>query len=197
MLKYALSLLSFLMATALSAQKDSVKKEFEKRISEEDFPAAALQAAQPFLENAQRVRYFKEFSNKGISYEMEVKNSGRKFSIEFFENGDLMDVEELVRLADLPENARNKICGHFCGNYRRHRIFRVQRQFSGRDSEAVLRVALSGNLAQATIKYELEADVNGGEQNERLGPYQFLFDKNGNLLEIKRIELRDTDNIVF
>lgn len=196
MIRRLAAVLLLLIPLAGSAQDDDVKKEYEESVEPTEIPARALELAEPFLQQGRDTRYYREFTEDGEFYEIKLEYKGRRLSIEFHDDGSLYDIEELIDIDELPDKIEDNIEEYFEDTYRRHRITRQQRQYSGDDENEVIRKVLENKPRGLTIKYELEADVIGGEE-DRFGPYEFLFDDKGRLENSREIELRATDNVTY
>lgn len=183
-----------LATSALLAQE--VKREFEKSITRDEVPAKALEIAAPMIEDADNLRYFYEQNTGGEFYEIKLLRENRYFSIEFYQDGRLMDIEELVPLGDIREEARELIQSYFEENFRRYRLTRIQIQYSDDLPDRVVRGVMNKNTDDLRIRYEIEAIVKGGEE-DLFGPYEFLFDEKGELLNSREIEERATDNVRY
>ena len=182
----------------LQAYGQGVKNEVEISISREQMPEKALKLLEPVLAEARRARFYRETDGEQVSYESKVRWKGHQYSIEFREDGTLMDVEKLVRYGSLPDNVRKALNERLDREFGKYKVRRTQVQYSGGQSglsDAEVLQSLGrpepGNL---TVRYELEVDAI---TPPNLGAHELLFDPDGNLLERREIVRRSLDNILY
>lgn len=172
----------------------SVKNEGETSIKSSEMPASALSLIKQFWKDHKKADFYREFDGEKISYEAKLYRDGYQYSIEFDKNGLLEDVEQLIEFNEIPGVLRNTITEEINQQYTKHRITRVQRQFStkNRDEEDIIEKVLEGNFDDLTIRYELEIEA---QNKEELGTFELLFNHNGQLIQKRKILRRSLDNI--
>ena len=117
-----------------------------------------------------------------------------------------MDIEILKELNELPKDIQEKILQYFQSNYKKHQLVRIQIQYNREeeyeegeleidDDEEYLEEFLEMDIEDLIIKYEIEAEVVD-EKNER-GFFEFLFDDEGKIEQIKKIIKRTDDNVLY
>jgi hypothetical protein len=182
----------------MQAQAQDVKDEVETSISREEMPEKALTLLEPILAEARKARFYRETDGEQVSYESKVKWKGHQYSIEFKEDGSLLDAEKLVRYRSLPREVREAVHGRIEKEFGRHRVRRTQVQFSagrpGVSDQELIEMLGRSEPGPATVRYELEVDVMAPPH---LGAYELLFDPDGNLLERRQIVRRSLDNILY
>lgn len=192
-LRYVLGVLLMAGACgqALTAQ---YKYEKEERIAEDEVPEQALD----FLEEIQPTRkdkWYREQNLDGEAIEVKLKRNGERYSIKFDTEGELIDVEKLIKWRDIPEETRDEIDEEWEEFFERRRIEKIQIHYKD-DAENLIRFIQSpeGAPLESPIYYEIV--VKGKTE----GPYQlyeFLFDEEGEKVEMSRILTRRTDNMEF
>ena len=174
------------------------KVEVEKRIPQNKMPDESIKLIEPFLEDAKMIRFYLESGGGEISYEAKFSWKGKKLSIEFFENGSLMDIEQLIQLQEIKTGVREEITEFLSENYAKYRITRIQRQFSAEEPDEegseVIEEFMENDWDDLTIRYEIVAEVLN---EDVIGPYEFLFDRKGKLIEKRKIIRRSSDNILY
>lgn len=182
----------------LQARAQDVKDEVETSISREEMPERALSLLEPILSGARKARFYRETNGDLVSYESKVKWQGHQYSIEFTEDGSLLDAEKLVRYGSLPREVREAVHARIEKEFGRHRVRRTQVQFSagrpGVSDQELIGMLGRSEPGPATVRYELEVDVMAAPH---LGAYELLFDPDGNLLEQRKIVRRSLDNILY
>jgi hypothetical protein len=105
------------------------KQEMERPITRRDMPEEAIQLLEPFLENVRQVRFHQESDGEQMSYEAKFVWQQKTLSIEFFNNGKLMDIEQLIPFQEVEKSARKEIKSFFKHNFHRHRITKTRDNF--------------------------------------------------------------------
>lgn len=166
------------------------KQEVETTIKKAEMPAAALNLLNQFWNDEKKADFYREFDGVSVSYEVKFVHNKHLLSIEFNEQGLLQDIEQLIEFDEIPENTGTAIKSYLNDQYTKFKVTRVQQQFSG--GEDLAKRYLEDNLGQLTIRYELGVEA---QNKEELGAFEFLFNKNGQLLQKRRIVRRSLDNI--
>ena len=190
--------LGILNATTSSWAQAPVKQEVEVSIKSNQMPGDATRLLADWLAHARRVRFYRETDGNQVSYEIKMKRKGRWYSVEFYEDGSLMDIEQLIRYQALPAHIRRVIDEYLTQSYDHHRARRVQKQYSAKakheSDEAVLKALEQDNEKELTIRYELVVDVR---RDSEVGSYELLFDDQGNFLQERKIVRRSLDYILY
>lgn len=189
MKKLIFLLLLFLAVLQLSAQ---TKYEHESKISFENVPEKARLFVSKIIQS-KKVKWYKEQSNYGISFEAKSKFKGENYSIEFDKNGNIEDVEIENSWNILPEITQQNIKSSLNSTFKKHKIRKIQIQFSGEEKD-LINYFNSGIKNNITIKYEI---VLKGKTDSGKHLYEFLFNHNGQLESTSKIVFRNTDNIEF
>ncbi len=187
-----ITLLLLCLPSAVAGQE--LKREYEKSIRKSAMPAPALELAKVFLEEGERIRYYFEHNGDTVFYEIKLWWQGRHLSIEFTSAGELIDIEELLEMEAVESHTATAIQRYFEGKFKRHHIDRFQKQYSSAQAAKVLAAIQKGEFDGVAINYEVEANVKG---DDWFGPYEFLFDDQGNLQKTRKIEKRASDNLRY
>ncbi|HET8866235.1 MAG TPA: hypothetical protein VFM80_11105 [Gracilimonas sp.] len=167
------------------------KQEVETSINKSEIPAEALSILNQFWNDEKKADFYREFDGQSVSYEAKFKLDNYLHSIEFDENGTLLDIELLINFDEISENTGNAIKSYLNDQYTKFRITRVQRQYSS-DEDDLTELFLQKEFDDLTIRYELEVEA---QNKEELGAFEFLFNKNGQLIRKREIVRRSLDNI--
>ena len=182
----------------LPARGQGVKNEVEISIAREQMPQKALALLEPVLAGARKVRFYRETDGEQASYESKLKWKGDFYSIEFEEDGSLLNAEKLVRYRSLPDGVRKAVNGRLKKEFGRYKVRRTQVQYSGGTSglsdTEVLKSLGRPEPGDVTVRYELEVDALASSNP---GAYELLFDADGNVLERREIVRRSLDNILY
>ena len=182
----------------LQAHAQDIKNEVETSIAREQMPEKALKLLEPVLAEARKARFYRETNGDQVSYEGKLKWKGNFYSIEFGEDGALLDVEKLVRYGSLPGEVREAVNGRLKKEFGKYKVRRTQVQYSagksGLSDAEVLQSLGRPEPGDVTVRYELEVDAVAPPN---MGAYELLFDGDGNVLERRKIVRRSLDNILY
>lgn len=127
------------------------------RIRKSQFPASALDRASSFLDEAKRVRYYREIDSSGKNFEIKFKKDRLYYSARFNKEGKLQAVEVGISPVDVPGASWEAIEGHLANGFGKYRIVRIGQQYPRAaftsDSET-FRNAFQ-NLLLPEIRYEV------------------------------------------
>jgi hypothetical protein len=205
--KYLLIILTFISLPNISyTQETDVKYEKEEKIKQEEFPKSALELIDTILKKGKRTRYFKDHEEDNYFFEVKTIYRDEKISIKFYKDGSLLDIEILKEFNELSKDIQEKIQQYFQSKYKKHQLVRIQIQYNREveyedgqletdDDEEYLEEFLEMDMEDLIIKYEIEAEVVD-ENNER-GFFEFLFDDEGKIEQIKKIIKRADDNVLY
>ena len=170
MKKYSLVFFVILLGTFGNAQN---KYEREYRIRKTQFPSVALQLIAEKLEDARRIKFYRETDSAKVSYEVKFKKDRLWYSVEFNEQGTLEDIEILIKEVDIPEETFQKITDYLSRSFTKYRIKRIQQQYPSTNEESLDKTIDNAfqNLILPTINYEL---VVGGKKKEGYYEYAIL-----------------------
>lgn len=171
------------------------KYEKESRIKKEAFPKKAYDLISAYLENAKRVRFYQESDSTKKSFEAKFKKGRLHYSVEFNAEGDLEDVEFVIREFDIPEDTWNTIKSYLSSNYPKLRIKKIQQQHPQVDQnpEKTVHEAFQ-NLMLPHINYE----IIFSSKNERgFQSYEALFNAEGNLVNIRKSFPPSYDHVLY
>ncbi len=183
-------LCSLLLGPLVSVAQDKYEREY--RVPMEAVPVMA----RSFVDSCQferRVRWYREESIDGHSFEAKVKEQGRRYSIEFDTLGQIQDVELLSRWNELPALSRSAMEEQLGTLFNRFRLKRIQQQWTG--TRIVLLQAIRGQVAAGIeLRYEL---VVRGRGTDGVQWYEFLFSASGQEERRSAIVFRNTDNLDY
>ena len=95
MKRYRIYLILIGVFIGINVASSQDKQEREHRIRKSQFPEKALEFIQQQLLDAKRIKYYKEIDGAKRSYEVKFKKDRLKYSVEFDEDGNLEDVEDI------------------------------------------------------------------------------------------------------
>ncbi|MFZ5430026.1 MAG: hypothetical protein ACOZDD_07325, partial [Bacteroidota bacterium] len=119
---------------------------------------------------------------------------GTRYSIEFDESGNLLDVEFEINEKMVPEEAMMKISGWLDNRFIRYRIMRIQQQWKGPDTEIQALLTGKGNPEDYPAKYEIKVR---GREGKKTNWYEYLFSDNGEMISEIPVVFRNSDNLDY
>ncbi|MFQ3213980.1 MAG: hypothetical protein ACJAT1_001064 [Marivirga sp.] len=179
----------------LSLAQTKVKIEIEKRIKKEDIPAKILEELMPILASANNIKYYQEQDSFNTFYEVKLKYKGLKISIKYTEGGIFHDLEETIKLSQIPSDAKVSIIGYYSGNAVNYKVKKIQLRYTS-DIANPLENYLQNNGSSFETSYEIEAFLKM-EKDSESGLYEFLFSRQGALLEKRKIKTREADYVLY
>ena len=190
---FALLSLCLLLFVQLGTAQNKYEREY--RIKKSQFPEKALELISTKLEDARRVRFYKETDSTKVSYEAKFKKDRLHYSVEFDEDGVLEDVEILIKSIDIPDDSYSLMTKYLEKKFNRYRIRRMQQQYpvGANPIETTLRNAFQ-NLMLPTIKYELIVSGKGDSGYEQ---FEILFNANGAFEKIRKSLPPNYDHVLY
>ena len=164
----------------LSAQK---KFEKESRIREKDVPTKALE----FIDSSDLKSKIKWYLEEGLnrkSIEAKFKRDKVRYSVEFDTLGNVEDIENEVSWEDLNSQLKDSISLHLKKDCLKHKIVKVQIQYSGSESGLFSKLKRNETNQYLTIKFEIIVKCN---LQNKVELFEYLFNE-----EIGRASCRAT-----
>ena len=170
------------------------KYEKEFRIKAKDVPSSALAFVDSMTFDS-KVKWDKEIGLNDVTIEAKAKFKNERHSIEFSENGIFQDVEIVVKPNQIPFDAFSKISGILSQRHKKHKIEKVQVQYSG-DRNLVLRFLRENrnNTNGITINFEV---VISTKLNGNYIMLEYLFSETGEYVASNQIISKRKDTIDY
>jgi hypothetical protein len=177
MTKKLLHILWLILIGYKSFSQEKFEKEY--RIKENSVPEKAKVFVNKFKFD-KKIKWFAEESQDGKTIEAKSYLEGYKYSIEFLENGNLIDVEKEIEFIELTKSFQQKIKNSLASKYKKFKIKKLQIQHKGNE-EDVLKTILNDNKIKAVlVHYELVVKATKNKESKR---YELLIDRNGVILK--------------
>lgn len=170
-----------------------VKVEKESRIDREEVPEKALNFIES-LGHTSKEKWYSEENLDGKFIEVKMKRLGDRYSIKFSTEGDLVDVERLMKWRQIPEEVAEEILDELEEEFEKLKLEKIQIQFIDDPDAMIAFLNDDGDSDDIETHYEI---VFQGKKDSSYKLYEFLFDVEGQIVERKRILLRNTDNLEF
>lgn len=191
MKKFKLMLLLFIFHFSFFAQQ---KFEKEYRIKSSEAPVKSLQIIKMWNFN-KKVKWFAEESNDGKTFEAKVVFKKYRYSIEFSEEGEILDVEKTVKFDELPIEMQQKIEQNLSKRFKSYSIKKVQIQYSGTES-AMYNQVFKLEKVNEKVKINFEFILKAKKENENAF-YEVLVDVNGAVIKELKFKQESSLNLEF
>jgi hypothetical protein len=189
--KFRILILLFIVHFSLFAQQ---KFEKESRIKSNEVPVKSLQIMNMW-NFKKKVKWFAEESNEGKTFEAKVVYKKHRYSLEFSEEGEILDVEKTVKFTDLAKEIQQKIKQNVSRRFVKYRIKKVQIQYSGSETEIYHKIfQLKKGNEKAKINFEI---VLKGKKEKDYALFEILFDQKGNLIKELKFKEENSLNLEF
>lgn len=195
-------LLMGVSVTAVAQETQAPKREAERSVDRDALPQAALEVLEEVAEVVEGADYYRETDGEAVSFEAKLQARGYLWSVEFFETGGLMNVEQLIPFAEIPRPVRTRIESGLDSLFFNYTLTRIQRQYTPAedDGDDLLEALLERGRdddeeeREALVRYELEVN---GRREDALGAFELTFDADGHLVQQRRIVRRPVDNLLY
>lgn len=195
-MRYRPLILFLALICCLQIQAQQIKHEREHRIRREQFPEAALEALQPYLDEARRLRFYREIDSNHRSFEAKFRIQRLQYSIEFTPEGELEDAEVDIKPVDIPRATWQAIQEHLGTSFGKFHVRKIQQQYPrpAFDSDDATLKAAFQNLLLPEIRYEL---VVQAKTESGVGQFEALYDSEGNILLLRKALPPNYDHVLY
>ena len=194
MSRFKIGFVVMLLSTSLLNAQIKIEREY--RIRKSQFPEKALNYISEKLEDAKRIRYYRETDSTKISYETKFKKDRLWYSVEFDKEGSLEDIEILIKPIDIPDDTFSAIENYLENNFSKYRIRRLQQQYPISDkepAETTIKNAFQ-NLMLPSINYEM---IVAGKKEKSFEQFEVLFDAEGSFISIRKSLPPNYDHVLY
>ena len=188
---YVSVLLLFICGVHKSYTQDKFEKEY--RIKKEAVPKDAV-AFVNALDFKNKIKWYKEESMTGYSYEAKTNHRGIHYSIEFDSLGKIEDIEYKISFADVPAEARKTMESHFTNSFQKWEMVKTQVHLVGTPQALIESIRQGGIPPAVFTKYEL---VVNGRMANKSKLMEYLFTENGHLERTSKIIQKNTDHLAY
>ena len=192
MLKTLISTILLIVSFSFNCNSQ-IKFEQEKRISKSNVPEKALRFVEG-LPLTKKIKWYKEISQDGITIEAKSCHNKNKYSIEFTDQGEIIDIEKKENFKYLENKIKAKINSELDSIFAKYIIKKTQIQYTDLKDEINFIFEESDTENSAEPNYEL---IVRGKDKGIFSTYEITFDHNGVRLKILKVTQRTSDNIEF
>ncbi len=173
-----------------------VKVERERRIKKNQFPETAHDFIKEKLQDAKKIRFYKETDTTKISYKARFKKDKLYYGLGFNESGKLENIVILINKIDIPEDSWALITKLLNEKFNKFKIRKMQQQYhitSHESVETTLNNAFQ-NLLIPSLNYELM--VRGKIQDDR-ADFEILFGAQGDFIKMRESLPVNYDHVLY
>lgn len=194
--KFRFLLLTIMALFQYSLGFSQVKVEREHRIKKNQFPEAAHDFIKDKLNDAKKIRFYKETDTTKITYEAKFKKDKLHYSLEFDESGKLEDIEILIKEVDVPEDSWSNITKSLEEKFDKYKIRKIQQQYhitSDEEAETTLKNAFQ-NLLIPSLNYEI---MVRGNIRDNHADFEILFNGEGDFIKMRESLPANYDHVLY
>lgn len=172
------------------------KNEKEERISESDFPTKALEVVKHLPEKCKRLKFYKETDGDTYSFEVKFKYKGNRYSLEFYNDGRIEDIEVLTKFKNLKDNVRGDISNYFKASFSKYRFIKVQEQFvkpSELEDTTFVNDVLD-NTSKVSPNFEIIAEVKSDTNHDIR---EFTFNHSGEIVDFRILNPASYEHVLY
>ena len=172
------------------------KNEKEERITKSEFPSAAQNIVETLPKNCKRINFYKETDGKKQSFEVKFKYKGKRYSLEFSNEGIIEDVEVVTKFKTVDTSVKTKIKAYFKSSYKKHKLIKVQKQYvfdSKIKPSQFINLVLSQD-SDIAPNFEIIAEVKLDKQRQLR---EFTFDTNGTFINFRTINRESYEHVLY
>lgn len=178
---------------SFSAYAQQPKEEREEDIERSEMPEAVqTYLTQNLPSEARKVRDYFETDGSKKSYETKFKYRGRKYSVEFSEEGELEEIEAKAKPGELAKVIINNIRSYLENENDRYKIEKLEAQYRPGKEDAMQRAL---NIFKSEPDY-FEVIV-ATRNDDKFQKYEITFDSQGNFVKQRKVIRISYDYLIF
>lgn len=193
MKKFSIFILLFLIGF-LSFSQDKLER--EHRIKKSQFPIESKSFFFEYIENAKRVRYYKEVDTAQTNYTIKFKKDRLSYHIDFDKNNNLQRIGFRITEVDVPSDTFSQIKSLLAKTYDKFKIRRIFQQYhkSGNsNANQLLKDAFQNMMLPSTIYKVLIVGKENGRRQEKVA----VFDSEGNLKKMSDVLPANFNRVLY
>ena len=186
--------LSIFLVGALSLQMlcAQVKEEREMRIDLNTFPILAQSVVKQRIP-VKHIKFYKEIDGDKTSFEAKFNYNGQRYSLEFFENGTIEDIEIKIKKRRIPKRTLETIEVYLNSNFDRFKFKKIQIQYLNSHFSDVISAAFEQKNT-TEIRYEIIAEVKSNHEIELI---EFTFSSDGDYQNQRIVKRTSYDHVLY
>lgn len=186
-------LLLFILLLQLSSAYSQDKSEREYRIKSSQVAAKALEYVENNFQDV-RIKWYGEENLDGKAVEAKGKKQGNLYSVKFNMNGELQDIEMVMKFGDIAQDVRNTIEKNLESRFSKFKLQKTQIQWLGKASDLASLIRGENVTGLYTTNYEITLR---GTKEGLTEYYEILADHTGKIVRESRILQRTNQNLIY
>jgi hypothetical protein len=172
------------------------KNEKEERITESEFPEAAITVVNNLPDDCKRLKFYKETDGEKQSFEVKFKHKRKRYSLEFSEDGVIEDLEVLAKFKTINEEKKSKIEDYFKSRFNKYKLIKVQKQFVYNEKLDALTFAndILDNTSTEAPNFEIIAEVKTEKKRDIR---EFTFDESGTFVNFRILNPTSYEHVLY
>jgi len=195
-MKLKLLFLTFLLLLVSQLILGQTKNEVEQRFKRGELPKITQNIVDILPDNCKRIKFYKETDGDKKSFEIKFKYKKQYYSIEFSEDGQLEDIEVVIKFKDIKAYTKKQIGNYFKQSYTKHKFIKIQRQYIYNyeiDASQFVINVLSKNT-KTTTNFEIIAEVKSKKQRHL---EEFIFNNDGLFLNSRILNPESYEHVLY
>jgi hypothetical protein len=159
-------------------------------------PIASLKLLEDSIENAKRLRYYKEKDTSENRYSTKFKKDRLWYFMNFDNVGSLINIEIIIRPLDIPSDAYATIENYLNASFTTYKVKEIRQQYQTTETESLektLRNAFQ-NLLLPDLRYNF---IITGKKTKQKIDYEVLFDAEGKFKAISQRLPPNYDRVLY
>lgn len=189
--RFAIPLLFFLIPIRSNAQE---KFEKESRVLDVELIPGKARLFVDSLRQGNRVKWYKEESQTGISVEAKFRLNKRMYSVEFDTLGRLQDVEVVIAKNEVNPIVLHTIEFHLDSLFTTWNFQKIQMQYKGVDEDVLKSIKGHKPTGNVSTYYEI---VLKGRMNSLKNLYEVTVTDGGEIIYVKEIVDKPAEHLEY
>lgn len=174
----------------------TMKRELERSIQYDSLPQTIRLITDELILATDQVSCYDEFDGDIHTYELKIIREGRNFSLEFFPDGSVMDIEFTVPFQEATRQEKEFIDSVLKQHVGTYQVVRFQRQYIYYGEKETLSNWISRMLNASDIlppdNFEVEVEISNPK---KFGFWEFTISPTGRIVLERQIDKRFSDNV--
>lgn len=173
-----------------------IKNEKEQRIQLSEFPEGAKSIIHNLPKGCKRFKYYIETDGDKLSFEAKFKFNKKRYSIEFTEDGQIEDVEFIVKLKHVKPSIKKNINSYFNLTFKTYKFIKLQNQYVYNSDKNQLQF-LNDVLFQkqkSLPNFEIIAEIKINKQRE---VREFTFNNKGEFANYRILNPDSYEHVLY
>lgn len=169
------------------------KNEVEKRIKKQEVPQQAKAWLNDAYENKRKTRWYFQTDGDEEVYEAKLKHKKHLHSVEFNLEGDVQNVEVLIKEKEIDKEVHQNLINYLENNYNKYSFSKIQIKYTG-EGDDLEDMIDEEEFEDITINYEIEYYGKSDSEDEL---WEGIFDEKGIFLSKRVVKIKNTDNLDY